>query len=77
MAHTMRIVIHRATTISLRCVTSPTYFQVQGRGDSVQLLSDQGATSTLDYMQQYWLNADGTNEELWNVRHVRTELTSR
>ncbi|KAF8560085.1 ribonuclease T2 [Imleria badia] len=38
----------------------------QGRGDLVQLLSDQGATSTLDYMQQYWLNADGTNEKLWN-----------
>ena len=36
----------------------------------VQLLSEQGATSTLDYMEQYWLNADGTNEELWNVRHI-------
>ncbi|KAF8414812.1 ribonuclease T2 [Boletus edulis BED1] len=34
--------------------------------DVAQLLSDQGATSTLDYMKQYWLNADGTNEELWN-----------
>ncbi|KAH0838064.1 ribonuclease T2-like protein [Lanmaoa asiatica] len=31
-----------------------------------QLLSDQGATSTLDYMHHYWLNADGTNEKLWN-----------
>ncbi|KAG0700645.1 ribonuclease T2 [Suillus ampliporus] len=29
------------------------------------LLDSQGATSTLDYMQQYWLNDDGTNEEFW------------
>jgi hypothetical protein len=34
----------------------------------LQLLTSQGATSTLDYMQQYWLNDDGTNEELWEVR---------
>ncbi|KAF8560083.1 ribonuclease T2 [Imleria badia] len=34
--------------------------------DISKLLSDQGATSTLDYMRQYWLNADGTKEELWN-----------
>ncbi|KIJ66238.1 hypothetical protein HYDPIDRAFT_86785 [Hydnomerulius pinastri MD-312] len=30
-----------------------------------QLLTSQNATSTLDYMQQYWLNDDGTSEELW------------
>jgi len=31
-----------------------------------ELLTEQGATSTLDYMQQFWLNADGTNEHFWN-----------
>ncbi|KAG8219554.1 hypothetical protein J3R82DRAFT_505 [Butyriboletus roseoflavus] len=31
-----------------------------------QLLSDQGATSTLGYMQRYWLNDNGNNEELWD-----------
>jgi len=34
--------------------------------DIQQLLLDQGASSTLDYMNQYWLNADGTNQHLWN-----------
>ncbi|KAF7984998.1 hypothetical protein HWV62_9978 [Athelia sp. TMB] len=29
------------------------------------LLSDHGASSTLSYMQKYWLNDDGTSEELW------------
>ncbi|OCH89542.1 base non-specific and adenylic acid preferential ribonuclease [Obba rivulosa] len=29
------------------------------------LLEDQGATSTLDFMNQFWLNDDGSNEELW------------
>ncbi|KAJ8593219.1 ribonuclease T2 [Rhizopogon salebrosus TDB-379] len=30
-----------------------------------ELLDSQGAASTLDYMQQYWLNDDGNSEELW------------
>ncbi|KAF9245833.1 ribonuclease T2 [Melanogaster broomeanus] len=30
-----------------------------------ELLISQGATSTLDYMQQYWLNDAGTSEQLW------------
>ena len=30
-----------------------------------QLLETQDATSTLDYMQQYWLNDDGSSQELW------------
>ncbi|KAH7916454.1 ribonuclease T2 [Hygrophoropsis aurantiaca] len=29
------------------------------------LLTTQNATSTLDYMEQYWLNDDGTSQELW------------
>ncbi|EIW77960.1 ribonuclease T2 [Coniophora puteana RWD-64-598 SS2] len=29
------------------------------------LLTSQGATSTLDYMEDYWLNDDGTAQELW------------
>ncbi|EIW86991.1 ribonuclease T2 [Coniophora puteana RWD-64-598 SS2] len=29
------------------------------------LLSAQGASDTLDYMNQYWLNDDGSSEELW------------
>ncbi|KAF9074958.1 RNase Irp1 [Rhodocollybia butyracea] len=33
------------------------------------LLTEQGATSTLDFMNQFWLNDpdDGSNEELWEV----------
>jgi len=46
--------------------------------DISKLLTEQGATSTLDYMQKYWLNGDGTNEELWDVEiasiHARTFL---
>ncbi|KAF8434336.1 base non-specific acid ribonuclease [Boletus edulis BED1] len=34
--------------------------------DIPNLLVEQGASATLDYMQQFWLNADGTNEHLWN-----------
>jgi len=33
--------------------------------DIAGLLESQGASSTLDFMQQYWLNDDGTNEEFW------------
>lgn len=29
------------------------------------LLTENGATATLDYMQTYWVNDDGTSEELW------------
>lgn len=30
-----------------------------------ELLDSQGASSTLEYMQQYWLNNHGTNERFW------------
>ena len=76
MAHSRRIAIRRVTMISPRCATSLTCFQGERCSDLVQLLSDQGATSTLDYMQQYWLNAGGSNEELWNVRRVPTTWAS-
>ncbi|EPT03540.1 ribonuclease Trv RNase Trv [Fomitopsis schrenkii] len=33
--------------------------------DITSLLQDFGATDTLDYMNTYWDNADGSNEELW------------
>lgn len=29
------------------------------------LLESQGASSTLEFMQQYWLNDDGSNERFW------------
>lgn len=29
------------------------------------LLESQGASSTLEFMQQYWLNDDGSNEKFW------------
>ncbi|KAH0828941.1 ribonuclease T2-like protein [Lanmaoa asiatica] len=38
----------------------------RGHYNIPELLTEQGATSTLDYMQRFWLNADGTNEHLWN-----------
>lgn len=41
-----------------------------------QLLENQGATDTLDFMNQYWLNDDGTNQELWNVRRISITGTS-
>jgi len=41
------------------CDPSRDYTNISG------LLEAQGATSTLDYMQEYWLNDDGTSEELW------------
>ncbi|KAG9308173.1 ribonuclease T2-like protein [Chiua virens] len=31
-----------------------------------ELLGQQGGESTLNYMEQFWLNADGSNEHLWN-----------
>lgn len=52
-------------------------FSEAGSSDFVQLLTDQGATSTLDYMRQYWLNDNGDNEELWNVHRVSAIWTSR
>lgn len=30
-----------------------------------ELLDSQGASDTLEYMQQYWLNNHGTNERFW------------
>lgn len=30
-----------------------------------ELLESQGASSTLEFMQQYWLNNHGTNERFW------------
>lgn len=33
--------------------------------DITTLLSDQGATSTLDYMQTYWISDDESNEDFW------------
>ncbi|KAG2076934.1 ribonuclease T2 [Suillus decipiens] len=33
--------------------------------DIAGLLESQGASSTLDFMQQYWLNDDNSNEEFW------------
>ncbi|KAG1754932.1 ribonuclease T2 [Suillus paluster] len=42
-----------------KCDPSRDYTNITG------LLNSQGATSTLDYMQQYWLNDDGTDEEFW------------
>lgn len=44
------------------------FLQHFGLDARLQLLIEQGASSTLDYMQQFWLNADGTSEHLWNVR---------
>ncbi|EGN93098.1 hypothetical protein SERLA73DRAFT_189923 [Serpula lacrymans var. lacrymans S7.3] len=33
--------------------------------DISSLLTDQGASSTLSYMQTHWVNINGDNEELW------------
>ncbi|KAG1754930.1 ribonuclease T2 [Suillus paluster] len=41
------------------CDPSRDYTNITG------LLESQGASSTLDYMQQYWLNYNGNDEELW------------
>jgi ribonuclease T2 len=34
--------------------------------DIRDLLTEQGATSTLDYIKRFWLNAGGSDEHLWN-----------
>jgi len=39
--------------------------------DFPQLLESQGASSTLEFMQQYWLNDHGSNERFWEVRETR------
>lgn len=67
MAHTWKTAIRRAAITSAECVEILTHNNLDVTL-VLQLLIKQGATSTLDYMQQFWLNADGTNEHLWNVR---------
>ena len=62
--------IHPAATHLGHTQTSPVYvvraldiFVVANFG--AQLLTAQGASDTLTYMQSYWQNVGGTDEELW------------
>lgn len=52
IALTWQTVTRRVTTISPRCATFSTYLQRERQGDLVQLLSNQGVASALEYMQQ-------------------------
>jgi hypothetical protein len=51
--------------ISLACVLSIHLVFLLIR--MVQLLTSQGASDTLSYMYQYWVDMDGLDERLWEV----------
>ncbi len=38
----------------------------------IQLLTAQGASDTLAFMQQFWVDINGQNEQFWEVRPVYT-----
>jgi hypothetical protein len=38
----------------------------------IQLLTSQGASATLAFMQEYWVDINGQNEQFWEVRPVYT-----
>ena len=38
----------------------------------IQLLTSQGASYTLAYMQEYWVDINGQNEQFWEVRPIYT-----
>ncbi|TFK56633.1 ribonuclease T2 [Heliocybe sulcata] len=46
-------------TYEENCDSSRDYSDIAG------LLEDQGASDTLSYMQQYWVDIDGENEQFW------------
>ncbi|KAJ6490792.1 ribonuclease T2-like protein [Mycena vitilis] len=50
---------HCDLTFSENCDKSRAYTNIAG------LLSDQGASTTLDFMKQYWVDIDGEDEQFW------------
>ena len=72
----MRIHLPRRRMLILRCSCDGTFSEncdsSRDYTDIAGLLTDQGASDTLSFMQEYWVDINGQNEQFWEVScHLR------
>ena len=60
------------TRILLPCVLNLRSTSSLSDVEWIQLLTSQGATSTLNFMNTYWISDDESNEAFWEVKLVHT-----